>query len=112
MLLKGVWVRLNPYDLLSEWHDEGTWDFSGVYVLYGKQKQIIYVGSSLCGIKRRLLQHCKTHKEELRYIKVRKDKERFECLTLEARLIYRLKPPYNKMYNNKSLINRIPEYYS
>jgi len=82
--------------------------FSGIYVFLsvsacGKVTNCLYIGSSNNMGKRLnihsgymgLLHSFSRHEKTFLKLKIRKDKARFERLSLEARLIFRLKPKYN-----------------
>jgi len=118
---KGKWVQL-PYEWIRDINFPKELWFSGVYVFLDNlnKKKIYYIGSSKC-VQNRIVEHIikkiipaeKNNKEENWWenvtskcftIKVRKDKYRFEYLTLEARLIYKLNPTHNKAHRNTKKI--------
>lgn len=104
---EGKWTRYNAVVIITTNFDEDdnhclkTLDeFPGVYTIWNTDsKECLYIGSSK-NVRNRVITHLMTKKELKKYknmyVKVRKDKYRYEHLTLEARLIYKLQPKYNK----------------
>lgn len=111
----GSWkevLRVAGYEEVRQFQDEfelGRWTmlrwnsrirrlkFGGVYVLY-LRNEAVYIGSgSPVGGRMSSDNHSCYHlfRREDVEIKVRRNRKRFEHLTIEARLIYRLKPRFN-----------------
>lgn len=114
---KGKWITI-PNEWLILLDFPKNLEFPGVYVFFQNKKDCFYVGSSN-NIRSRILEHivneyvnnpiAKFSKLRLQ-IKVRKDKYRFEYLTLEARLIYKINPRLNKRHlDRKKLKNEIKQ---
>lgn len=103
---KGGWVRIN-LSYIKNYKLYNDIRIAGCYVIFIKKpnkNELVYIGSSN-NIHQRLREHLnlnilKKQKHPLLIVKIRKDKTKYEHLTLEARLIDRLKPKYNKQYNN------------
>ena len=111
----GKWYRIK---LTEQPDSQLPWgiNFPGVYLIFNNQNQCLYIGQSI-SIGKRLRTHIRLsiHSSlwqvswrkkgyETLNIAFRRDKKRFERLSLEARLIYRLKPKYNslgKILNNE-----------
>ena len=86
-----------------------SFQFSGVYVFLkktrcGKLSTCLYIGSSY-DMGERLSVHCNysglierftQHERRNLILKIRRDKKRFERLSLEVRLISKIKPKYNE----------------
>jgi len=86
-------------DCISRGKNKEQMEISGVYVIIQyKSNKVIYVGQSK-NIYHRLSDHNRSKVfKRFNYLKVkiRKDRGRYERLTLEAKLIERLKPSKNK----------------
>jgi hypothetical protein len=88
----------------------------GVYVMYNRDNNIIYVGQSN-SLKRRLSHHSKNG--EWSYLKYKTLENTDERIVLEAKLIRRLRPELNKLHQS-SIVSQdsinirvvIPEIYA
>lgn len=99
---KGKWIELLS-NQVTEIKFPVELEFSGVYIFY-RENIVLYIGSS-GNIRSRIITHLYAHQKTLAgidnlRIKVRKNKFKFEHLTLEAKLIYRLRPMNNKKIPN------------
>lgn len=102
----GEWYRIK---LTEDVNSELPWsiNFPGIYVIFNDLNQCLYIGQST-SIGKRLRTHIRSslhsslwkttwRQKGYKRLKIafRRDKKRFERLTLEARLIHRLNPEYN-----------------
>lgn len=88
----GCWIKLRRWDGISRL------DFGGVYVAY-LNNEVVYVGSgNPVGVRLQSPNHyCyELFRREDVKIKIRRNRKSFEHLTLEARLIWRIKPRFNE----------------
>lgn len=99
---KGKWVQL-PKKQIQTINFPEELEFSGIYIIYLNYKYL-YIGSSE-NVRSRIIAYlyrCRKGLHSLSdlQIKVRENKVRFEHLTLEAKLIFRLQPKENKRIPN------------
>lgn len=120
---KGKWIKFILRQALTKDSRDVSfyqWDFvflkdfecEGVYTIWNtNSKNCLYIGSSN-NLRSRIIDHImnnKNLKNRDMYVKIRKDKYRFERLTLEARLIYKLNPAHNKQYIRRSTKEEIKQ---
>jgi len=103
------WKRVSLHSCFDK---ESHLEFPGVYVLLS-DNECLYVGSSSYSIASRIYFHfCKENWKQCKngILAIRRSRYRFEELAIEARLIYKLDPKFNKrigrmLYNNGGLDN-------